>query len=327
MAAWKPKEKQLTPEEAVALARKELAPFWANSEPLIAAVRGEGGGVTVHPLDRSFAERAWLLFFADVTAYEGECLLQYARDWHKRYACHDLGFLLVVRPSYGFMETARAIAPLLSRAAPPFGIVLDQGGLLTEAFGAGGANMPKVTLFQAGKCVFERVGKSWHVDTELGVQRFLRASDPGLPLPLPFDPPENAVVTRGALELGGAKLPGGIQLRGKWAREAGRIVAQDAAATFSFRSPAARVSLIAQGASLADEPSRIRVELEGVPVFDAAAGQDLAFGDDGGSDIKIIEPKLYHALAALPAKARAVTFRFVDADRLPVALYGLRFGD
>ena len=35
---WKKKEKLLSPEEAIAQAKRELAPFWFNSEPLLAAV-------------------------------------------------------------------------------------------------------------------------------------------------------------------------------------------------------------------------------------------------------------------------------------------------
>ena len=56
--AWKPKEKQLTPEEAIAQARKELAPYWLNSEPLLAAVRGDDQKITVHPLAKDFESKA-----------------------------------------------------------------------------------------------------------------------------------------------------------------------------------------------------------------------------------------------------------------------------
>ena len=40
--AWKRKEKKLTPDEAIALAKKELAPFWIGSEPLFAAIKNVG---------------------------------------------------------------------------------------------------------------------------------------------------------------------------------------------------------------------------------------------------------------------------------------------
>ena len=97
--AWKPKEKPLTHEEAIAVARAELAPFWMGSEPLIAAIRAREGKASVHPLDKDFERRSWALIFVDLMNYKGEGVLRYAREWARRYAAHNLGVLLVVRPS------------------------------------------------------------------------------------------------------------------------------------------------------------------------------------------------------------------------------------
>src|SRR5581483_9150852 len=94
---WKPKEKELTPEEAVAAAKKELAPFWHGSPPLLAGVLSPQG-VTAHPLDPAFGAKSWLLFFLDPTDAAGESAFSYARELHRRYHQHNVGCLLVFRP-------------------------------------------------------------------------------------------------------------------------------------------------------------------------------------------------------------------------------------
>ncbi len=66
MGGWKKKEKALTPEEAIAAAKRELAPFWYNSEPLLAAVRTEAGA-SVLPLNSNFVQKSWAYVFVDPT--------------------------------------------------------------------------------------------------------------------------------------------------------------------------------------------------------------------------------------------------------------------
>lgn len=324
--AWKPKEKQLTPDEAVELARRELAPYWLGTEPLLAGVRGADGRATAHPLDKSFEKKAWLLLFADVTDFSGEALLKYAREWVRRYSSHELGILLIARQSYSFLSVAKSLLPFLGKGFEAFPVAVDPEGLITEAFGGGKQVYPAAKLLHQRKVVFDRSGANWAEGAEKELQRFLRLADPGLPLPLPFEP-----AVEGSRDIAGAEL--GLRSRsplfkftGRFAQEPDRVVVQDPAASIRFASPSPRISIVAQSTAAAGEPTRMRVELNGDTVYDSVAAADLSFGDDGGSEIKVSEGRLYHVLHSLPVdKGREITLRFPDSDRLPVAVYGVRF--
>src|ERR1041385_2643346 len=97
---WKPKEKELTVHEAVALAKRELAPLWFGSEPLVAAIRGSDGKGSIFPLFERFSDVPRVLFFVDPTKPGAEFLLRYAREWQRRYSPHGCEFLAVLRIPY-----------------------------------------------------------------------------------------------------------------------------------------------------------------------------------------------------------------------------------
>jgi hypothetical protein len=326
--AWKPKEKNLSPAEAVALARSELAPYWLGSEPMLAGVRNPDGRAMAHPLDKSFDQRAWVILFGDLTDFAGEIVLACAREWMKRYAVHELSALLVVKASYSFLNSAKALPPFLRKSFESFPVVLDHEGLIAEAFGIKPNGWPAVKLIHQRKIHFDHSGPSWADGVEKEIQTYLRIKDPGLPLAPSFVPPGYASKLSTGADLGQRARSPIFKLEGKIAVEQDRVVVQSSASTIRFRSPLPRVSVVAQSVLLsAGEPARIRVELDGGPVFDSAAGPDLSYGDDGGSEIKVTEGRLYHALQALPAKNREITLRCPDADRLPVAIYGVRFAE
>jgi hypothetical protein len=332
--AWKPKEKKLTPEEALAMAKSELAPFWLGAEPMLAGVRGEDGRATALPLDKSLDQRAWVLLFVDFTQFAGETVLQYAREWARRYAAHELSILLVVRPTYSFMTGAKTLPAFLHKPFESFPVVLDAEGLIASAFGVAYDALPAVKLLHSRKMLFDHHGRDWAKGVEKEIQSFLRIKDPGLPLSPPFAPtsasPSQATSSASpaaSAELGARGRSSLIKLEGKFAQEADRVVAQSSSCVIRFKSPSSRVSLVALSTLSAGEGARVRVELGGENVFDAAAGPDLAFGDDGGSEVRVTEGRLYHALQSLPLKSREIGLRFPDADRLPVAIYGIRFAD
>lgn len=326
--AWKPKEKQLTPEEAVEHARRELAPYWLGTDPLLAGLRGADGKATAHPLDKAFDKKAWLIYFADLTSFDGETLLQYAREWVRRYSGYELGQLLVVRKSYSFLSSAKSLQGIFRKPPDAFPVAIDSDGLLTEAFGGGKAVYPAVKLLHQRKVVFDHSGPEWFRGLEKEMQQFLRLKDPGLPLAPPFEPAGSYPHDVSTAELGAGVRSSIFKFTGKIAQEQERVVAQDPSATIRFTSSASRVSIVAQSVSSTEEPSRVRVELNGDTVYDAVAAADLSFGDDGGSEIKVRQGRLHHALHSLPIdKGREITLRFLDADRLPVAIYGARFSN
>ena len=324
---WKPKEKVLTSEEAIELARRELAPFWIASDPLLAGVRGADGKATAHPLDHSFDKHAWLMLFADLTEFGGENVLLCLREWARRYGANDLRFLLVVRSAFSFLSSAKALKASLRKAPDGCPVVLDHDRLLTEAFGGTQQAGPSVRLLSQRKVLFENSGLDWIKGAEAEIQRFLRIKDPGLPLELPFDPPARLPHDSASTGFGSGSKSKGYKVSGKIVEEVDRILIKDAAAVVQISSLHPRVSIVAQSVMDTHEPSRMGVELNGDTVFEAVTGADLTFGDDGGSVVRVSEGRLYHVLHSLPSKAREITLRFPDADRLPIALYVIRFSN
>jgi hypothetical protein len=329
---WKPKEKELTVEEAIALAKRDLAPFWLGSEPLLAAVRGPDQHVNVYPLNPEFEKRAWLVFTLDLASFASESALLHATEWHRRYAALDLGFLAFFRSGYRFMSSARALEPLAKRLELGFPAVVDGGGLFQEAFGNAAGALPQLTLLSGKKRVFEFPAADWKKSGEIALQKFLRSQDPGLPLP-PIFRPESAheVVDLVKVDFGLRALHSrvAIQLGGKWITEDDRVVTSDPEATATFRSPGTHVSLLAQSAANTEsEYTRVSIErADGDPLFDDAAGEDLVREEDGATGLRFTSAEAKHAIVDLPAKHRELRLRFPLADRLPVALYSLIFGE
>src|SRR4051812_43129684 len=96
---WKSKEKEISVEEATALAKQELAPFWFGSSPLLVGVFIDEKYIAV-PLEESFNKKPWLLFFIDMTDFSSETLLLYSQEWHRRYHQNNLGVLMIAQPLY-----------------------------------------------------------------------------------------------------------------------------------------------------------------------------------------------------------------------------------
>jgi hypothetical protein len=84
---WKPKEKELTLEEALSLAKKELAPFWIGSPPLLAAFKTKHH-TALYPIHPTFNESSWAIFFINPTCFSGKTTTLFAREMYRRY--HDL---------------------------------------------------------------------------------------------------------------------------------------------------------------------------------------------------------------------------------------------
>src|SRR5690349_8284099 len=96
---WKPKEKELSRDEAIELARKELAPHWVGGPPLLAAVRA-GNQATVVPLDPGFHKQAWLIYFIDLTDYHRTRVLEHIQKFQHRYGDFTLRTLMIAKGTF-----------------------------------------------------------------------------------------------------------------------------------------------------------------------------------------------------------------------------------
>jgi hypothetical protein len=351
--AWKPKEKELTREEAVALARAEAAPYWHNSGPLVVGIRHEGRPLAM-PLDDGFAAKVWLVYFIDPAEYSGIEALHYAAEFNRRYAYLQVHPLVVLRTAFRALTDAKVVENYLRANQLQYPVALDPEGTLAAGFGVQAT--PSVLLVDRGTTRALRTGVKWMDGFEAELQRFLRTDDPGLALPNRYEEAPGRVRDRLKLDFGrghgaafpkpgfGAptaqgfatglftgeqRAPGELQLSltGRWIQDGDRIATQDPTAEISLRSPSAAFGLIAQSLAKVREDAHITFEVNGKPAFDVFGDEDLHFDDEGHALIRADLPRLYLALRALPPRERDLTLRFPHANRAPVALYGFRFGD
>jgi hypothetical protein len=326
MAAWKKKEKPLSPEEAIALAKKELAPFWFNSEPFLASFKTETGktetGASILPLNSEFSKQAWLFFFLDPAEYSGESAFSFVREWYRRYHLHKLGFVVFLKPSPVGMMGGQELVKKFQLQNP---IVVDQESLFAQALGVNA--YPAFVVINGSTEVVRGQGIKAIVEDHLEekVQVFLRQADPGLALPLSFQ--HQGTLETGRVDFGTQMKPSSqVRLAGTWTQGDDFIRTQDPGATLEVSGNGSCISVVARS-GLDTQPSAVQINpMEGSFSHDLL-GEGTTLIEGGTASARVQSVALYHLLKGLPAGRRKVRLSFPDADRIPVIIYGLRFGD
>jgi hypothetical protein len=350
---WKPKEKELTLEEAVVLAKRELAPLWSGSEPLVAAIRGsQGRKPSIFPLASQFSAVPRLFIFVDPTQPSSEFLLRYGREWAKRYGPNGCELLAIFRLPYTGLAQAQDFEELLRKSPLGFPVAIDRDGLLAEALTA--EELPAVVLLHKGKVVFVDLDWRRPSETELRLQKYLRETDPGLPLRPAFLGDAVAPVDELSIELGRgrgsvfpapgfqgdvrgfgtAQFKGPIQagdlskapffIQGNWIQDQDRIATSDPAAVLAFHASRANVAIVGSCLTKIGGTCKILIEVGERPVFDVFAGEAVQMDEDGNSRVVLEGLQLYPMLQALTPDSRRVTLRFPAAREFPIAIHGLR---
>jgi hypothetical protein len=356
--SWKPKEKELTQDEAIEAAKVELAPFWFGTTPQIAGVKNDNQ-YQVFPIDSEFFKKAWLFFFVDPTDFSGETAFVFAKEWYKRFNSHGINILLIIYSVYGYLKVPATIREILDEHAIKFAVVMDVEGTILGAFGV--LATPKIQLFSEGKTFFEFFGKDWLGQAELEIQTFLRVKDPGLPLLPMFSPQKGVARDIRRMEFGaqprtgesvifpepgfvgdlkdgfrkgqfhgmGPKSLGPLDfyISGIWNQDDERILTSDPNALIMFRCSSAKISIVVESHSKTVEKSLLAVEINGVPAHEAIAGDTILMDDTGRSVIKVGKAHLNHLLTNMNHESKEITFRFPNADMAPLAIYGIRVGE
>jgi hypothetical protein len=332
------REKPLTPQEAIDLAKKELFPFWFGSEPLLAAVQ-TGETAQAFPLDSSFALRPWLLLFLDPTDLTAVDAFTFARFCAQRYEAQRLGVITFLRAQYSFLNAdwiRKWTNSFTGQFSNSFIAALDKGGAMARSFQV--QRYPALLLMNQGHVAFNRQ-ENWFESAEIEIQRFYRAADPGLPLfpPLRVDEPLTANV--GSLEF--SKLdPRACVLSGKWMQEGDAMVTYDPQATVEFTAPASKLGIVAQAVRKMDlqATAEITVELNNEYGKAVVPAQDLhvdsrtheSVGVDHREKCRatlvVGDARIYSLFKNLPVTHREVRLRFPEAASTGVALYAVRFG-
>ena len=350
---WKPKkQKELTKDEAIALAKQELAPHWHKVSPLLAGVRTEAG-VSAVPLEPLFGDNSWLLIFVDPTDFNGEAAVHFAKEFHRRYSPYCLRGLLILKAPYAYLRERDAIEQHIERRGILFPVALDHDGLLSAAFRA--TEGTRCLILSAKGIPFEASGPAWARDAELGLQVFLRSTDPGLPLLPVLERPDSLPSDLVRLDFGkdrGVKFPapgfttplgafsagefpvGGsanmnegvpLALAGRWVQDGDRIATTDPKAQISMHAPGPGMGFVAEPLKKSVDGGRVVVEVNGIATPDIFADENLSYDDEGHSLVRADGPRLYRVLKKLSERERNITLRFPYADQVPVALYGVRF--
>jgi len=294
-----------------------------------------------------------LMFFVDPTTMAGEAAILYAREFHRRYKNNHLEMLLVLRPAFGYFFDPKCIENLIRKEEITFPVVIDAEELLFAAFDV--KRGPKIILLHEGKKSVELSGIENFKAAELQLQNFLRNQDPGLPLFRPFEPSVPTLNDVSKIDFGrtgSAKFPspgfnfpaasafgtaafnlpppkklkeGEFFIQGTWMQDPDRIATSDSESLIQIHLPSPGLVLVAQTLSKTHELVKVIVEVGGVPAYQDISGDDLHLDDEGHSVVKIDGPRLYFTLKGLPSHERDVTLRFTHAERVPVAIYGIRF--
>lgn len=323
----KKREREYTPEEAIALTLNEVTPHWYRSHPLVV-------GVDLHdraypqPLDPLIQEGVWVFFFCSSTSPVFVQVLQRYRAWVKRFRSLGVQFIFGFRGHYAYFSERKSIEAWLGETDLSTIAVCDKNGALAKSFGANGE--PGIAVLHQGRIRFSASGPDWMDGAEASLHALLRESSPGLPLWPPFPPvPDQLQTTDRWLLRADAKAieNRSVELRGQWSLEEDRIVTRDPAAEILFQAPASSVSIVARSLSDEGDPTRIRFDSDGASFSDSFGGVDFSVDDEGNSGTLLSGPRAYAVLKNLSPRLRKLRFRFPFAKISAVGVYGLEFAD
>lgn len=320
----------LTQDEAIAMAKKELAPYWIYSAPVVTVLPPPAN--QLFPLDSKFNEKTWVFLNLDPTDIQSNRLLKLALEWNGRYSAFNFSLLLIIHPTFEFYKTAKTSEEIMNRLNLRVPTVLDFELAFYKLMETKG--LPQVDIIQGGKFIYrESVGdlnleKAQKIEQEL--QRILRLPDPGLSLPYVYEP-ENAssffvrrVFSLNMSEVDKAKNID-LGIKGKWNFENGRISTQDKDAEISFKSLASRVVIVAEPYQERTGGSSLVMLINGLPVAESLIGPDAKFDEVQNAVVSFKEAGSFSILKDLDSRNREITLKFPLAGTKPIAIHGLRF--
>ncbi len=323
----KKREREYTPEEAIALTLNEVTPHWYRSHPLLVGVDLQDRSYP-QPLDPAIQSGIWVFFFCSSTSPVFVQVLARYRAWVKRFRSLGVQFIFGFRGHYAYFSERKAIEAWLKETDLSTIAVCDRNGALAKAFGAGGE--PGVAILHDGKIHFSAAGPDWMIGAEASLHALLRESSPGLPLWPPFVPiPDQLQTTdRWFLRADAKAIENrSVELHGQWSIDEDRIFTRDPSAELHFQAPASSVSIVARSLSEEGDPTRIRFDSDGASFSDAFGGVDFSVDDEGNSCTLLGGPRAYAVLRNLPPRLRKLRFRFPFAKISAVGIYGLEFAD
>lgn len=324
MSAWKPKQKELTAEEAVAAAKKELAADWIGSTPLLAAIEASGVAPKLHVLDPELKQGYWLFLGLDPSQPSTAALAHWIKELSRRYRSFQVRILLCVAPPYPPFEQPELFEEWLHTEQINETLIIDRAAKIQRALGL--APLPGWALFGPGlKGLGSGVGPQALGDLEAFLQKVLRQVDPGLPLsaPAPIEVHPSQAREARSLKLG-QELKGPTEAWSSVPGEGGPIV-------WKAVQDGARLDLKVSGvtslsAILKFPPNaQVEVKVNDAPVLERNFGRHLRATDLGTTLLKTERSGLLQILSGLlPERTYQVTLQFSNASQNPIELFAIR---
>jgi|GEM_PF-3415266 len=349
--SWRAKEKKLTPEEAIAKAKVDLAPFWFNSEPLFAGIEAEGGS-SLFPLSAEFSESHWLVARVDPFSYSSQRTFHLLREYFNRYSDYSVRILGVMQSDLNALLTPAAIHYFLEKKRFKFPLVLDVQGTIAQALIKG--ETKKLAFVSQSKPVFTGSSEKLN-EFETSIQNHLRLSDPGLPLPpclkdtsefnfsqskeLRFGEEGEAFYPAPGFKssINGFKSgtftdqatslssPQDVRLSGVWLQDSQRIITSDPQATLRFSLQGSGLGIVFQPLKETPHGSKVVVDLDGNSPTADFITKDLIRDADGRMILRVEFSALHDLLKDLKPGKREVRVKFIGAQESAIAIYRALF--
>ncbi len=324
---WKPKERELTREEALEEARVALAPFWYHSKPLFMG-SPTPEGIKIFPIENPFAEESWFVALLDPFSPIGTQALRYAKKLTERHFPHRLDSVLIFRSPHEFARDRTTIEALLEREKIRIATCLDSDGTLHSGFSVSDLEGVSYRVLDRGECKISEVGYAAPPQLERGIQEFLRHRDPGLALrPLLETSSWQGSSSQSKVSFpSGPSSVSGLQFSGSWRDERGRRVASGDDAAFEISVIPGRIHLLAESLGKNHLAAEIRVQINGGPVYQELRGLDLEEADAGRTAALVRYASLLELLKASEKSTSSLwnlRIEFPHAQEVPVAIYSL----
>jgi thiol-disulfide isomerase/thioredoxin len=264
-----------------------------------------------------------LIDFWDYTCLNCLRTLPYVKEWHRRYKEAGLTVVGVHAPEFSFAHNVENVRRAVATQGIEYAVVLDNNQAIWQAY----ANRywpAKYLVDGEGYVRYYHFGEGAYGDTEQAIQTLLRASQPDTVLPelmAPLrgeDAPGSVCyrVTpklylgyqRGRIGNTAGIAPdtpttytdidkhaeGFFYLEGDWmltGEASARPIGAKGVSRLHVRYMAKEVNVVAHP-PLVDREGRLELLLNGVPLTDADAGEDVKI-DNGKAIARVNEPRMY----------------------------------
>jgi hypothetical protein len=329
---WKPKERELTREEAIEEARKTLAPYWYNSKPLFMASFLEQQ-VRIFPIDESFAQESWMIAFLDPFSPSGLTALKYIKTLHERHAPHQVNTCVVLRSPFGFARDRTQLEAFLDGEALRFPVVFDSDGQIHRGFQTQDLEAVNYCLYDAGLCQAKADGRVAPEGWEKEIQGFLRNRDPGLSLRPLLDSQSYHVNVRSqelSLKQVTNKSIKNLQWQGEWTEDGQGLLSKDPHSGLDITTASSRVYLLVERKGKPSVPLQINVSVNGVPVIQELRGSAIVEDDYGRTSVPVKSGQVCEILARESEgehKLEQLRIEALSTDEAQVVLHRLFFDE